>query len=54
MYHVMIKENEAIVCEDQDINENKKNGYQLYSGSSSIKNANEMAERLREKNKERD
>ncbi|WP_161798302.1 hypothetical protein [Aneurinibacillus tyrosinisolvens] len=48
MFHVMHKENEIIMCQDDEVNENKKKGFQLYSGSTSEKNALEMARRLEE------
>ncbi|WP_161798307.1 hypothetical protein [Aneurinibacillus tyrosinisolvens] len=48
MYHVMISENNVIVCKDGRVDEHKKAGYKLYSGSSSEKTALDMAKRLSE------
>jgi hypothetical protein len=48
MYHVMISEKNVIVCQDEQVEEHKKAGYKLYSGSSSEKTALDMAKRLLE------
>jgi hypothetical protein len=50
IYHIMISDTNVIVCKDIQVEEHKKAGYKMYSGSSSEKTALEMEKRLTEEN----